>query len=234
MSFYDYLCMKGKTSIHYRQPKIMAKYIKQEMPDLRQTGESKVYYRMKTQRNIGLQEFIRSLSHSNRGISEGDIIRVLIAAADHLGELLGEGYSVTIDGIGNFKATIGLAEDKEMDTLDGKETKRNARSLRLKGVNFRADKELIRRADKYCKLEREGIARIRRSPYNKEERLNLALAYIEEHGAMKVAEYMALTGLSHTSAALELKEFRQDLSSGIGFIGRGSAKVYVKKARVSQ
>jgi hypothetical protein len=28
---------------------------------------------------------------------------------------------------------------------------------------------------------------------------------------------------------LELKEFRQDASSGISFVGRGSAKVYVKK-----
>jgi hypothetical protein len=27
---------------------------------------------------------------------------------------------------------------------------------------------------------------------------------------------------------MELKEFRQDASSGITFIGRGSAKVYVK------
>jgi hypothetical protein len=39
---------------------------------------------------------------------------------------------------------------------------------------------------------------------------------------------MELTGLSRTKATLELKEFRQDTSSGITFVGRGSAKVYVK------
>ena len=207
----------------------MAKYIKQEMPDIRQTGEKKVYYRLKTERNIGSDEFIRSLSHTFSGISEGDIVRVLIAAADHLGELLGKGYSVTLKDIGTFKATIGLEEDKEQDTLDGTEPKRNAQSLRLKGVNFRADKQLIKTASSNCKLKREGTARIHRSPYSKEERLNLALEYIGKHGAMKVTDYMALTGLSHTSAALELKEFRQDPTSGIDFIGRGSAKVYVKK-----
>ena len=209
----------------------MAKYIKQELPDLQQTGEQKVYYRLKTNRNIDTPEFVRSLSHAFNGMKEGDIIRVLMSTADHLGELLGEGYSVTLNGIGNFKATIGLEEDKELDTLDGNETKRNARSLQLKGVNYRADKELIKKASQHCKLEREGIARIHRSPYSKEERLTLALEYLEKHGAMKVANYMELTGLSRTAATLELQEFRRDITSGIDFIGRGSAKVYVKRAK---
>lgn len=207
----------------------MAKYIKQELPDLQQTGEQKVYYRLKTNRNIDTPEFVRSLSHAFNGMKEGDIIRVLMATADHLGELLGEGYSVTLNGIGNFKATIGLEEDKELDTLDGNETKRNARSLRLKGVNFRANKELVKKARKDCQLQREGTARIHRSPYTKEQRLNLALEYLEKHGAMKIADYMELTGLSRTTATLELQEFRRDMNSGIDFIGRGSAKVYVKR-----
>ena len=30
----------------------MARYIKQELPDLRKTGEKKAYYRLKTERNI--------------------------------------------------------------------------------------------------------------------------------------------------------------------------------------
>ena len=207
----------------------MAKYIKQEMPDIRQTGEKKVYYRLKTERNIDTKEFIQSLHQAFTGMNEADITRVLIATADHLGELLGKGYSVTLDGIGNFKATIGLEDDKEPDTLDGTEQKRNAQSLRLNGVNFRADKELLRIARANCKLKREGTARLHQSPYTKEERLALALKYIEEHGAMKVMNYAELTGLSRTAASIELKEFRQDLSSGIGFIGRGSAKVYVKR-----
>ena len=207
----------------------MAKYIKQEMPDIRQTGEKKIYYRLKTETHVDFPHFIETLHHSNNGISEADAIRVLLSAADLLAELLGKGHSVTLDGIGTFKATIGLEEDKELDTLDGNETKRNARSLRLKGVNFRADKELVKKARKDCQLQREGTARIHRSPYTKEQRLNLALEYLEKHGAMKIADYMELTGLSRTTATLELQEFRRDMNSGIDFIGRGSAKVYVKR-----
>ena len=207
----------------------MAKYIKQEMPDLRQTGEKKVYYRLKTERNIDSKEFILSMHSTFSGMSEADITRVIIATAGHLGKLLGQGYSVTLDGIGTFKATIGLEEEKEPDTLDGTEPKRNAQSLQLKGVNFRADKQLIKTASSNCKLKREGTARIHRSPYSKEERLALALKHLEVHGAMKVSDYVNLTGLSQTAARMELKEFRQDPNSGIDFIGRGSAKVYVKK-----
>ena len=77
-------------------------------------------------------------------------------------------------------------------------------------------------------MERAGESRLHDTPYTKEERLKLAHQYLEEHGAMRVVEYMELTGLSRTKATLELKEFRQDTSSGITFVGRGSAKVYVK------
>ena len=206
----------------------MAKYIKQEMPNLNGTDEPQVYYRLKTDRNISSKEFVEHISRKGSVIDRAEIEGAIMRIADGLAELLGNGYSVTIDGVGVFKAGIGLKADKEMDTFDGDETKRNARSLRLTGINYRADKELVKKSNRHCKLERAGESRLHRSPYTQEERLQLALQYLSEHGAMRVAEYMELTGLSRTKAAMELKEFRQDASSGITFIGRGSAKVYVK------
>ena len=206
----------------------MAKYIKQEMTDLSGKGEEKVYYRLQSERNIDFEELAEHVGRHNGMMSRGLIVNVLEHVVDAMAELLGEGHSVTIDGLGTFKASIGLEKDKEMDTFDVDESKRNARSLRLTGINYRADKVLIREANRHCKLERAGEARLHHSPYSKEERLKLALQYLEEHGAMRVVEYMELTGLSRTKAAMELKEFRQDLTSGITFIGRGSAKVYVK------
>ena len=206
----------------------MAKYIKQEMTDLSGKGEEKVYYRLQSERNIDFEELAEHVGRHNGMMSRGLIVNVMEHVVDVMAKLLGEGHSVTIDGLGTFKASIGLEKDKEMDTFDVDESKRNARSLRLTGINYRADKVLIREANRHCKLERAGEARLHHSPYSKEERLKLALQYLEEHGAMRVVEYMGLTGLSRTKAAMELKEFRQDLSSGITFIGRGSAKVYVK------
>ena len=206
----------------------MAKYIKQEVPDMKKTGEQKAFYRLKVERNIDSQEFIRKVCSHHSGISRGEALRVMVTASEVLAELLGEGYSVTIEDWGTFKATIGLEEGKEMDTIDGNGSKRNARSLRLNGVNFQADKKLVRNAHRRCKLERAGIVRVRRSPYTKEERLQKALDYLEENKVLKVGQYMELTGQAHTTAACELRAFSRDASSGIVSVGRGSAVVYVK------
>lgn len=206
----------------------MAKYIKQEMIDLSGKGEEKVYYRLQTERNIDFNELTQQIEEHHNLMNRGLVKSVMAYMVNEMAELLGKGYSVTIDGLGTFRASIGLEEDKEMDTFDGDETKRNARSLRLTGINYRTDKELIKKANRHCKLERAGESRLHHTPYSKEERLKLAHQYLEEHGAMRVVEYMELTGLSRTKATLELKEFRQDTSSGITFVGRGSAKVYVK------
>lgn len=206
----------------------MAKYIKQEMNDLSGKGEEKVYYRLQTERNIGFDELAQEIESRHGMMNRGLIKNVMAYVVDTMAELMGKGYSVSIDGLGTFRASLGLEKDKEMDGFDEGETKRNARSLRLTGINYRADKELIKNANHHCKLERAGEARLHHSPYSLEERLKMALRYLEKHGAMRVVDYVNLTKLSRTKAAMELKGFGEDASSGITFIGRGSAKVYVK------
>ena len=207
----------------------MAKYIKQEMPDLSGKGEEKVYYRMKTEGNISFKDFAKEVNRYHSIMNRALVENVMTNAMDVLARLLGKGYSVSLDGLGTFKATLGLKPDKEMDTFDEDDTKRNARSLQLTNVNFKADKVLIREANKHCKLEREGESRLRRSPFSKEQRLKMAQDYLEKHGAMKVIDYVKMTGLSRTKATLELKEFRRDASTGIDTIGRRSTLVYVLK-----
>ena len=127
-----------------------------------------------------------------------------------------------------------MEDDKEMDTFESDKPRRNARSLRLNGVNFLADKKLISNANSRCKLTRAGVSRLCRSSLTKEERLQKALAYLEENGAMRVKQYMALTGLSHTVAARELCEFELDAASGITSMGRLAGKVYIKRPQDKQ
>lgn len=205
----------------------MAKYIKQEMPDMTGTGEKKAYYRLQTVRNIGMEEFIKKMTYHG-GISRGTAISVLTQAVETLSELVGAGYSVSIADLGTFKATIGLNWDKEMDSLDGDAPKHNAKSLHLNGVSFRADKELIKRAGRYCELERSHVSRLRKSPYTREERLALALQFIDEHGFMRIDDYVGLTGLSRSTACKELMELRSDPNSGITAQGRRPVTVYVR------
>ena len=153
----------------------MPKYIKQEMPNLNNTDEPQVYYRIKTNRNINSKEFVQQICRNGSALDKAQIEGVIIRMANELASLLAEGYSVTIDGIGTFKAGLGLKQDKEMDSFNENEAKLNARSLRLTSVNYRADKDLIREANLRCKLERAGESRLHQSPDTKEERLQRAL-----------------------------------------------------------
>ena len=123
----------------------------------------------------------------------------------------------------------GLSEGKETDTLDGDEQKRNARSIMVNGVNFRASKDLIKETARHCELKRAGVSRIHHSPYSPEERITLALKYLDENHFMRVADYMKLTGLRKTSATLELKRLREDPANGITTEGKRNGMIYVKR-----
>ncbi len=196
------------------------------MSDLDGSGKQRVYYRIEKQGTLAGRDFIEKVAYTGSGLSEGDVMHVLATVAKELAYYMGQGYTVGIDGIGTFRPTIGVVEDKPVDDLDSMETKRNARSLEVKGVNFHAAKELVRATARHCVLEKAGTSRLRRSPYTREERLQLARTYLQEHHVMRIADYITLTGLSRTRATLELQEFRRSPDSGITCKGRGSAKVY--------
>lgn len=207
----------------------MAKYIKQEMPDIAGKGEHQVYYRMQTERNIGAAEFVEEVAGVGTGLSEGAVTHVLEQMVQTMARLLADGHTVTIGGLGTFRTAIGVTEGKEQDTFDADEPKRNAQSIEVKGVNFRADKALVKDIRVQCRLERGKESRLHRSPYTREERLARALAFMEEHTVLRVPDYVRLTGLSRTTASLELRELCQDPTSGIRSMGQRASKVYIKR-----
>lgn len=210
----------------------MAKYIKQELPNLNGKGEDKSYYRIQKRGNVNTEELVHRICDvGGSGISRASIVHALDSVIDEMTRLLADGYTVSIDGLGTFAAQIGVKEGKESDSMDGDETKRNAKSLEVKKVSYRSCKDFVKGINIKCNLERAGVRRVHRSKYNKEERLQMALVYLSDptHPMMRIADYVALTGLSRTAATLELQEFRNDPDSGIDTMGRGTAKVYVKK-----
>ena len=98
--------------------------------------------------------------------------------------------SVTLEGIGTFTPKLGVVKDKEIDTLDGDDPKRNARSLEVNGVGFRADKELVLETKLLCDLSRGGIVRVRKSPFSEKERRERALGFLAEHPFMCLQDYI--------------------------------------------
>lgn len=211
----------------------MAKYIKQEIPDLHGTGETKCYYRLQKSRNLSTKEFLEYIG--KHGLMDDGVLKhALGKIADGLAEQLAEGYTVTLDGIGTFQATLGVKDDKEIDTIDGEGPKRNAKSIEVKNVRYVSDKDLVSDVNLRCKLSRAGVRRVNNSPYSKEQRLKLAQDYLADpvHPFMRVADYAELTGLPRSSATKELRTFAEDHSNGIATDGRGTAKVYVKRKEV--
>ena len=209
----------------------MAKYIKQEMSDFQGTGENKCFYRLQTSGNLSPKELINRIAQSGSGLSEGTVSHVLQTLTREIARALADGYSVSVDGLCIFKASIGVREDKEMDTIDGEEPKHNATSLQVTGINYRADKHLISDTDSHCHLSRGEVRKLCRSPYTKEERLQLALDFLNDpaHPFMRLDDYATLTGLSKPVASKELIEFRENTETGITTAGRGTSKVYIKR-----
>ena len=191
----------------------MTKYIKQEMNDLDGKGKKRSYYRLQTIRNLSGEEFIEMMAGRHAGVNPAMVKQVFYQAAEDMAFYMAMGYTVTIDGIGTFKPTLGMRRGKKMEQLDEEGAKRNAQSIRVNGVNFRADKKLIRRTDYECELERGETKRISRSPYSKEERLKLAQAYLETHPYMRVNDYVILSKLGKASATKELREFSKNPNS---------------------
>ena len=147
---------------------------------------------------------------------------------------MANGKSVKLDGIGTFTPSLTLCSDKEREKPGEGETHRNARSIVVGNVNFRVEKTMIRRINGRCDLERAPWKSRRSSQkYTPEQRLALAVKYLEEHPYLTVHEYQKFTGLLRTTATEELRQWAQQPDSGIGIDGRGTHRIYIKKVVTS-
>lgn len=208
----------------------MAKYIKQEMPDLGKTGKKKCYYRMENAGNVSTDEFLKHICSHNQGITEGMARHVIAAVAEELSDFLAEGHTVKIDGIGSFRAMLGVRDGFDMDSFEGNAPRRNAQSIEVNKISYRQDSSLVGMVNRKCQLSRGETRRVNSSPYTKEERYRRLLEYLSEEGVLfiRVGEYAKMMGMPRSSAAVELRNWAADESRLIESRGSYSAKVYVK------
>ena len=176
-----------------------AKYIKREIPDLNGTGRTQACYKMELT-PMTFQDFV-TLCHREGGMDESQILGALSLVSEKLALCMAEGFSVKLDGIGTFNARLGVRDDMLQDAFEKGETSRNAQSIIVKGVSYRADKDLIRKTSCNCTLERGGESRLKKSPFTLEERIRKACEFLKVNHFMKVPDYVQLTGLSRTTAA---------------------------------
>ena len=160
--------------------------------------------------------------------TRGDIIGLMQAITDEIAYQMGQGYSVKIDNLGVFTPALGLRQDRERETGEEGDTKRNAVSICLKDIHFKVDKELLYRTARHCHLKRSTDKFQRSSQvFSPQERLERAKKYLEKNSFMTQADYCQLTGLLKSAASRELREWIANPESGIDYKGRGTHKIYI-------
>lgn len=204
-----------------------AKYIKKEIADLNGTGHTQAVYKMKVI-PMNYEWFVKVCEKEQR-IPKALIKSVVTLIEDGLSLYLAEGYSVKLGNIGTFTAKLGVSDDVLPDAFEPGKSGHNARNIQVTGASFRVSPDFVKRMNENCHLESAGESRIRRPQTTLDERVQLARKYLEQHPMMRIKDYVWLTGLSRTTASLELRRIVQDPESGITSIGARSQKYYTLK-----
>ena len=207
----------------------MAEYEMQVSNLPNKDGKSVVYPRMRLYGQLDLEEVVRRMTR-NSTFSPAEVKGMVQALTEEIALCMADGYSVKVGGLGVFTPALGLRDGVEREEADADMGRRNASSICVSNVNFKADKELVRRVNKHCRLKRSA-RKFRRSSdrYTPKERLGLALEYLESHPYLTVGAYEALTGLLHSRAAEELRTWAGHDDTGIASQGVAPHRVYVRR-----
>ena len=204
-------------------------YTFHEMPDLDGTGQRKVYPKATHCSRVKHRYFMEHMT-ANRGISKQTVELAVAALVDELTNYLSIGHSVKIDGLGVFGIRLGMERGTKAETVKPGGERYNTNDVILKGITFKADPSWVRRIERISPpTKAEGIRKLHQPKTLPEERLKMAIRYIEENTYMKVRDYQEITQLRHSMACKELREFAQREGSGIRAVGKGNMLMYMKE-----
>ena len=206
----------------------MAEYDMQELTLPSEDGKRILYPKMQLYGQKDLNYIAEQVAYANT-FTRGEIRGLVQAVAEEIARSMGEGYSVKIEGLGIFTPSLGLREGKEWETGEKDEPRRNAASICMKDINFKADKDLVYETARHCTLQRAQYKKCHRSSqmFSPQERLERAKEFMHKNTFMYVADYCRLTGLMKTAGANELKAWAAQPENGIDYRGQGTHKVYV-------
>lgn len=200
----------------------MAKYIMQEMPDMQGKGKQIKYPRMLIEGTVDLHSIAERIAR-NTTFAVGEVEAVVGMVAQEVGRVIAEGYCLKIEGIGAFSAKLGLKKGAEREAEEG--GKRNAQSIEISNVHFQPDKRLLSIANSYCELQRSKGKTYSRPNVDLEKRLVLVHDFLKNKPFLRLRDYVLLTGVSLTTASVELRKFA---AQGLLAVeGKGTHSVYV-------
>ena len=208
----------------------MANYYLQELPNLDKQGKRRVYPKLSVNRTMTTDDLIKQIQSYHRGVSPAIIGSVVTSLTDTLKRMLSMGYNVSIDDLGLFSLSLQFEDEKPRE-MEGDDDRMMYRKVGVKDLNFVASKEVVKDLRRMTDLEREmpGVRTIRKIDSTLDERIAMALDYIDAHGVLTLSDYVRLTRLSRTAASLELGKIVAMPESQITDKGVGSHKHWVRR-----
>ena len=208
----------------------MVKYLLQEMNDVRNTGKRAVYPKVVINQTLGTEEFIDVLHDRLRTVDKGVLRGVISGIADSLVSLLSKGNNVTLDEIGTFSMSLKFLDDKPTE-IQEEDDQMLYRRVGVKDLNFKISPKLIRDLQMNTRFERmmSGARELKKNLYTLEQRIENALAIIDEKGHITLGEYAKVNNLSRTTASKELSKITADPNMPIDYTGQASHKIWIRR-----
>lgn len=165
------------------------------------------------------KEISRMIEHAC-SLTRADVAGALAALSEAIGDKLSRGQRVHLDGIGTFQVSLTVAGEEV-----NPDTRFKTRKVRVRGINFQPDGELLHRLKQAdCEHIRTG----RRSQSIADEEVNRCTeAYLEENGYLFRRDLERICGLTTTTAWRHLKRMKEE--GLIEVKGVRTQPMYIKK-----
>ena len=156
---------------------------------------------------------IRSKIQSRCTLNEVDVRAVLDALSQVMGEELGEGRQIHLDGIGYFYPTLTATEEIAADT-----PRRNMK-IKLKAIRFRSDQKL-KNSIGLIKVKNFHSAKL------SEVEIDMLLkGYFSTHQMMQRSDFQALCGMLRSTAMIHIRRICRE--GKLQNIGLRNQPIYV-------
>lgn len=162
-------------------------------------------------------EELRSKIQSRCTLNEVDVTAVLDALSQVMGEELGEGRQVHLDGIGYFYPTLTATEEISANT-----PRKNSK-VKLKAIKFRSDKRL-KQSVGFIKIKQMKLGR--HSAKLSEIEIDMRLKeYFTDHQIMQRTDFQRVTSMVRSTAMIHIRRLRKE--GKLQNIGIPSQPIYV-------
>lgn len=200
----------------------MANYVIHELHKGMGKGENVLYPKMQVYTKFDYDKVVDLIHDYSPAFSKGTIKGVLDGLATAMRNVLPNGHTMKIDGLGVFSLSLGFCDNNPKEVNN---------HVCAKSINFKVDKELldmINRENTFDKADGE-VHRYAEPSTTLEERQQQALLMIRKRGFITLTDYAIANRINRSKASAELKHIVSDPESGIVSNGSGSHKIWVEK-----